>query len=76
MTFNDDYTFLSALTHPVGLVLWSGDTVAWPPVRITEAQAELLAKVAASGPGAVGHHTLALAAEEAAIILPDPKTAS
>jgi hypothetical protein len=56
----DDYELLSALAHPVGLVLWTGDAARLPAASITEAQAELLAKVIGSGLHVVGHNALAM----------------
>jgi hypothetical protein len=75
--FDEDYNFLSALAHPVGLVIWSGSTAELPPAHVTEAQAELIVKVIRTGPLTIGHHALALLemVSAAGVVLPEVPSA-
>jgi hypothetical protein len=61
--FGHDYALLSDLAHPNALLVWGSDRLerAGSEARsVTEAQAELLAKVAGQGLRAVGHNALNL----------------
>ncbi|MGH3627135.1 MAG: hypothetical protein ACRDRL_06805 [Sciscionella sp.] len=76
--FHDDYTLLSALVHPVGLAIWSGDMINLPTPSVTEEQAEVFVKVIADGLHSTGHHALALldVANQSSVVLPRPKPVS
>jgi hypothetical protein len=76
--FEDDYGFLSALAHPVALVVWTGDTDSLPTSTVTEALAELFVKIVADGAAAVARSALELMdhAQQSDVTLPEGRIPS
>jgi hypothetical protein len=76
--FQQDYQLLSALAHPVGLIMWSRDYDTAQPASLTEELAELLLKVITDGLHVAGHDALEIldAVQRTNIGLPDRRPPS
>lgn len=71
--FKEDYDFLSALAHPVALVVWTGDTNTLPTSTVSDGLAELFVKIVADGAAVVARSALDLIdhAQHSDVTLPE-----